>query len=103
MELTPIQRKVLLRYRGFRDRPPSLGRILSPALPRLLILLGLVLLSGYFLPLWAMAFYSGVVVGGMAVQIALSVQACRVIPPFIESMDWKKVDRLLGINPDEDL
>jgi hypothetical protein len=103
VELTPIQRRILLRYRRFRDRPPTLGRILSPALPRLLILLGLILLSGYVLPTWATAFYSGVAVGGIAVQVALSVQACRVIPAFMEAMDWKKVDRLLGIDPDEEL
>jgi hypothetical protein len=71
-------------------------------LPRVLFLLGLILLSYYYLPMWATAFYSGVVVGGLALQVVLSVQGCRVIPVFIESLDWKKVDRLLGIDPDDD-
>ena len=102
MELTPIQRKVLLRYRGFRDRPATLGRLLSPVLPRLLLLLGLIWLSSFVLPMGATAFYSGVVVGAIAVQVALLVQACRIIPVFMEVMDWKKVDRLLGIDADED-
>jgi hypothetical protein len=72
-------------------------------LPRLLILLALILLSGYYLPFWATTFYSGVVVGGIAVQVALAVQARRIIPAFVEAMDWKRVDRLLGIEPDTGL
>jgi len=102
VDLTPIQRKVVLRYRGFRDRPPTLVRIPAPALPRWLILLGLVLLSAYVVPVSAAAFYAGMVVGAIILQTVPSVQAWRVFPALVEILDWKKVDQLLGISSDEE-
>ena len=92
-----------VRYRGFRDRPPTVARILWRFLPAFLLLFLVVMLSARFLPVWMTGFYAGFAVGMIIPLVALAIRAVRIIPAFVEAMDWKKVDRMLGMIGEEEL
>jgi len=96
VDLTPAQRKMLLRYRAFRDRPPTLRGILAPALPRVVLALAMVTVVAIMLPAGVALFYGGIVVGAVLRHGSLAWQAVRVMPALIEMIDWDKADQLLG-------
>jgi len=96
VDLTPLRRKTLLRYRASKDRPVTMGRILAPALPHLLIMLALVTLAATSLPIGFTLFTGGMVVGRVFGVLRMAWQARQVMPAFLQVIDWDKVDQLLG-------
>jgi hypothetical protein len=103
MELTPIQRTVLLRYKGFLDRPPTASRIFTPALPYLVLLIGLVIISAFTLPTTVTAFCGGMAFWAIGYQISFSRKVVRAIPTLVEFLDWTRVNRALDLTPDDEL
>jgi hypothetical protein len=103
VELTPMQRKVLLRYRGFIDRPPTALRIFASALPHLLMLIGLVALSAYTLPVTVTAFCGGMALTMVVYQASFSLKVVKAIQTLVKFLDWKKIDHALGITEDDEL
>jgi hypothetical protein len=103
MELTPIQRKVLLRYKGFLDRPPTASRIFTLALPHLVLLIGLIIFSAFTLPTTVTAFCGGMAFWAIGYQISFSRKVVRTIPTVVEFLDWKRVNRALDLTPDGEL
>jgi hypothetical protein len=103
VKLTPIQRKVLLRYRGFIGRPPTPLRIFATVLPQILMLISLVILSAYTLPVTATAFCGGMCVAMVVYQVAFSVKVVKAIPTIVEFLDWKRVDHALAITENDEL
>jgi hypothetical protein len=103
MELTPIQRTVLLRYKGFLDRPPTASRIFTLALPYLVLLIGLVIISAYSLPTTVTAFCGGMAFWAIGYQISFSRKVVRAIPTIVEFLDWTRVNRALDLTPDDEL
>ena len=102
MELTPIQRKVLLRYKGFVDRPPTPLRIFAAALPHILILIALVIFSAYTLQPTATAFCGGLCVGAIVYQVSFSLRVVKAIGTLVEFLDWPRVNQALaGTETDE--
>ncbi len=95
MELSPSQRRLLIQYREARRRPKSLGSLLRPGLPRLLILIALVTFAAYNGPPKAAWFVGGLAAGGVLRQLGMTIQGRRLLPLTLEIIDWAKVDRLL--------
>jgi hypothetical protein len=95
MKLTSFQRKVLLRYEGFRIRPPTPLRLLARVLPHLLSLLVLVILSAYTLPETVTAFLGGVLAGAVVYQVSFAMGVAKSVATLVEFIDWNKVDRAL--------
>jgi hypothetical protein len=87
---------MLVQYREARDHPRTLGHILKPALPRLLILIVLVTAGAFTFPAWLACLVEGFAVGGVVRHVSMAVQARRVLPVFLKVIDWAKVDQLLG-------
>ncbi len=103
VKLTPIQRKVLLRYRGFLGRPPTPLQIFATVLPHLLMLTGLVVLSAYTLPVTVTTFCGGMCVQMVVYQVAFSAKVVKAIPTLVEFLDWKRVDHALAITENDEL
>jgi hypothetical protein len=96
VDLTPLQRKALMRYQALRTRPESLAANLKRSLPRLLLGIVLVVLGIYTLPTTAAALYGGMLLGAAIRHLSLAVQARKVLPVFLDVIDWDKVDERLG-------
>jgi hypothetical protein len=96
MILTPIQRKLLLRYRTFRDQPMSILRQVLLMIPMILVLASLTAFAYVAVSPALGLFMGGLGLGAILRQFGLTLQAKRVIPALIEVIDWEKVDRLLS-------
>jgi len=101
VELTPIQRKVLLRYKGFRDRPPTPFHIFKTVLPHMLMLTGSVIVSAYTLPVSVTTFWAGMCVSTLLYQVAFSLRVVKAIRTIVEFLDWKRVDHALAITEND--
>jgi hypothetical protein len=102
VKLSPFQRKVLLRYKGFIARPPTPLRIFATALPQILILIALVIFSAYTLSTTATAFCGGLCVGAIVYQVAFSLRVVKSVATLVEFLDWQRVDQALaGTENDE--
>jgi hypothetical protein len=97
VKLTPIQRKVLLRYKGFSVRPPTPLSIFALVLPHLLITIGLAVLSAYAFPAVVTAFLAGMCVQAITYQVIFSVRVVKAISTLIEFLDWERIDQALAI------
>lgn len=99
--LTPVQRKLLLRYRDHRHKSFTVAGLLKPLLPMAVLSVGLVVLSDYIFPLRLTLFVAGLLVGVMLRNVALLFHGVRVIPGLLQVIDWEKVDRLLEEPPQD--
>jgi hypothetical protein len=102
LELTPLQRKVLLRYRGFRANPPTAFHIFSRTLPLELMMTGLVIFAAIALPATTTAFMGGLWAGTLVYNGAFAMRVVKVIPTLVKFLDWKRVDEALGIKEHHD-
>ncbi|APW59151.1 hypothetical protein [Paludisphaera borealis] len=96
MELTPLQRKFLTRYRDLREGRETLRFRLKPLLPRLAILVALIGYSAFMLPAVVTAFATGMLVGAALRQVPLTRGAKQIMPVLLDVIDWDKVDERLG-------
>jgi hypothetical protein len=99
MILTPLQRKLLLRYRDHRQKPFTVVGLLVPLLPLVALSVGLVALSYYTFPPHVSLFIAGLLVGVLLRHVALAIHGFRLIPALLQVIDWEKVDRLLEEPP----
>jgi hypothetical protein len=95
MIITPLQRKILLRYRAHRHKPFTVVELLTPILPLVALAVGLVALSYYTFPAQVTLFIGGLLVGALLRNLALILHGARVIPALLQVIDWEKLDRLL--------
>jgi hypothetical protein len=96
MKLTPFQRKVLLRYKGFLNRPPTPLRIFASVFPQILFQLGVVIFSAYTLPETVTAFFGGIFVGTVVYQIAFSLRVLEAVATLLQFLDWNRLDQALA-------
>jgi hypothetical protein len=95
MILTPLQRKLLLRYRGHRHKPFTVVELLMPILPLAALAIGPVALSYYIFPPQVTLFIAGLLVGVIVRNVAMVLHGARLIPAVLHVIDWEKLDRLL--------
>jgi hypothetical protein len=95
MIFTPLQRKLLLRYRDHRHKPFTVVELLVPILPLMALAVGLVALSYSVFPTQVTLFIAGLLVGVLLRNVALVFHGARVMPAILEVIDWEKLDRLL--------
>jgi hypothetical protein len=95
MIFTPLQRKLLLRYRDHRHKPFTFVELLVPILPLMALAVGLVALSYPVFPTQVTLFIAGLLVGVLLRNVALVFHGARVMPVILEVIDWEKLDRLL--------
>jgi hypothetical protein len=94
--LTPIQRKLLLKYREHCQKPFTVVGLLVPLLPLAALAAFLVVISFYTFPPGLTLFIAGLLVGIMVRNVALVFHGVRVLPGLLQVIDWEKVDRILG-------
>jgi hypothetical protein len=96
VELTPLQRKALTRYRDLREGRETLRFRLKPHLPRLAIAAALVGYSAFMLPAAVTAFVAGMPAGATIRQVPLVRATKQIMPILLDVIDWRKVDERLG-------
>ncbi len=95
MILTPLQRKLLIRYHDHRHKPFTVIGLLVPILPLVALAVALVALSYYIFPQQVALFIAGLLLGVLLRNVALVFHGARVIPALLQVIDWEKLDRLL--------
>ena len=95
MILTPLQRKLLLRYRDHRHKPFTVLELLVPILPLAALAVGAVTLSYCIFPPQVTLFIAGLLVGVIVRNVAMVVHGARLIPAILQVIDWDALDRLL--------
>jgi hypothetical protein len=95
MILTPLQRKLLLRYRDHRHKPFKVVELLKPILPLATLAVGLGTLSYYIFPPQVALFLAGLWVGVLVRNVALVLHSARLAPAVLQVIDWETLDRLL--------
>lgn len=93
--LTAAQKRAIVRYRAYREQPPTTIGILRPALPRFASMTIIVCGAWLVAPAAFAFFLAGMLVGAALRQVSLSWQAARIMPMIVRLIDWEKAERLL--------
>lgn len=107
MKLTLLQRKILERYRQFRDQPPTLGRLVTLSLVNHILL---IMVCGAAIACFAvviadvsgMIFFVGLGMGAICRDIGLFRRTALAWPALHAIIDWKKLDEILAADSTDD-